>query len=141
MPLFSRDRQLSTYRALILLSLSIVTPLGFASKSYRGPGHEWFNNYAGAILYEIFWILLIMLVWRKLSPLWVSVGVLLVTCFLEVLQLWHPPFLEVIRGTFIGRTLLGTTFVWWDFFYYILGCIIGWFWVRYIKNICTMKFG
>ena len=128
---------MTRYRVFLLLSLSIVTPLGFASKSYQGIGQDWFNYYAGAILYEMFWIILIMLIWQKLSPLWVSVGVFLVTCFLEILQLWYPPFLEAIRGTFIGRTLLGTTFVWWDFLYYILGCLIGWLWVRYVQNYCT----
>lgn len=137
MPNLWNKRQLTSYRFFLILSLSIVTPLGFASKAYQGIGREWFNNYAGAILYEIFWILLIMLIWRNLSPLGVSVGVLLVTCFLEVLQLWQPPFLQAMRETFIGRTLLGTTFVWWDFPYYILGCLIGWLWVRYVQKYCT----
>jgi hypothetical protein len=53
------------------------------------------------------------------------VAVFAVTCALEVLQLWHPAPLEAVRGTFLGRTLLGTTFVWWDFPHYALGCALG----------------
>jgi hypothetical protein len=38
--------------------------------------------------------------------------VLVATCLLEFLQLWHPPLLEAVRSTFIGRTVLGTSFTW-----------------------------
>ena len=38
-----------------------------------------------------------------------------VTCVLDVLQLWHPMFLENVRATFLGNAILGTTFVLWDF--------------------------
>lgn len=130
----SRDRANKTYRLAIAISLLVITPLGFASKLYRGPWHLWFNNYAGGLLYEIFWILLIALFWPKASPLGVSLGVFLVTCFLECLQLWHPPFLEAIRATFLGQALLGTTFVWWDFPYYIIGCTLGWLWLLYLQR-------
>jgi hypothetical protein len=57
----------------------------------------------------------------------VAVWVFLATAFLEILQLWHPPFLEAIRSTLMGRLLLGTTFVFSDFIYYAIGCILsGW---------------
>jgi hypothetical protein len=51
--------------------------------------------------------------------------VLAITCALEVLQLWHPPFLQAIRSTFAGRALIGTTFVWWDFIYYIVAAAVS----------------
>jgi len=44
-----------------MLSLLVVTPLGFAFKFYPGPGNWWFNNYGAGLLYEIFWILLAFL--------------------------------------------------------------------------------
>ncbi|ODS34777.1 MAG: hypothetical protein SCARUB_00037 [Candidatus Scalindua rubra] len=59
--------------------------------------------------------------WReRVSAFWVASSVLGITCFLEFLQLWHPPFLESIRSTFIGSVLIGTTFTWWDFPHYAL---------------------
>jgi hypothetical protein len=61
-------------------------------------------------------------------------GVFLVTSALEFLQLWHPPFLQLIRSTFLGQTLIGTSFTWWDFPYYFFGCVLGWFGVRYVKT-------
>lgn len=115
------------YRQIVFISTILIIPIGLASKFYRGPFDAWFNNSLGGVFYEMFWILLVILIWPKLSPGTVALGVFLVTAFLEFLQLWHPPFLTVIRATLPGRLLLGTTFVWSDFLYYIMGCTLsGW---------------
>ena len=117
---------LTGFRIRIFILLSAVIPLGFASKFYSGPGSFWFNNYCGGILYEIFWCLAVVFVFPTSSEFWIALWVFLITSLLEFTQLWHPHFLEVIRSTFIGRTLIGSSFVWMDFPYYIIGCFIGW---------------
>ena len=53
-------------------------------------------------------------------------------CLLEVLQLWKLPLLESIRAWPLGKLLLGTTFSWWDFPYYFIGCILGGLWLYVI---------
>jgi len=89
-------------RVRILLSLLVVTPLGFLFKLYAGPGRGWFNNYAAGVLYEVFWCLALFFLWpRRESTVKVAVGVFVVTSILEVLQLWHPWMLEQIRSTFL----------------------------------------
>ena len=123
----------ATQRLRIIFSLLIVVVMGFVFKFYTGPAHQWFNNYGAAIFYEIFWCLLVFLLVPSQGavvqiPLWVFN----VTCALEFLQLWHPPVLEQFRSTFLGRILIGTTFSWWDFPHYVLGCVLGWFWLRQI---------
>lgn len=113
----------------------VVTPLGFAFKFYSGPGNIWFNNYGAGLLYETFWILLASLFFHsKRSVNMIPVCVFIVTCILEFLQLWHPPFLGAIRSSFLGSALIGTTFVWWDFPHYVLGCLIGWIWIRLLLS-------
>lgn len=127
-------------RWLTILSLLIVTPLGFLSKLYTGPAQNWFNNYAGDILYEIFWCLFFfLLIPHRKAIRQIPIWVFFVTCMLEFLQLWHPPFLQQIRANFLGRTLLGTTFVWWDFPHYAIGCIIGWLWLQQIWRLPETK--
>ncbi len=122
-----------TLRLPILISLLIITPLGFASKFYNGPPGAWrFNDYAGGVFYEIFWCLVVILLLPYTSAFLVASFVLVITCFLEFLQLWHPPFLEAIRSTFIGSALIGTTFTWWDFPHYVIGCFMGWILIRLI---------
>jgi hypothetical protein len=123
-------------RKWIILSLCVVTPAGFLFKFYRGPGHIWFNDYGGGLLYEIFWCMVVFFFVpqrKNITP--ITLWVLIITCILETLQLWHPPFLEQIRSTFLGAALIGTTFVWLDFPHYILGCIIGWLLMRMLSPL------
>jgi hypothetical protein len=130
-----RNRVGRDIRRRVLLSLLIVTPVGFSVKLYTGPGQAWVNNYAAGLVYEIFWCLALFLVWpRWSSTARIAAGVFLVTSLLEVLQLWHPWALEQVRATFLGRALIGTTFSWWDFPHYVLGCGLGWLWMRRIHG-------
>jgi hypothetical protein len=117
-----------------LLSLALITPLGFYTKIYQGPGAPWVHEHLGGVLYVVFWCLVLVLVFRKTQPWKIAPGVLLVTCGLEFLQLWHPLFLEYLRSYYIGRTILGTTFDWYDFPYYFAGWIIGWLWLKWLPG-------
>jgi hypothetical protein len=112
-------------RRRLTLLLAVVTPLGFASKLYAGPGQQWVRYHAGGVVYEVFWILLVLLVRPRLSPWRVAGAVLLVTCALELLQLWNPPVLAAVRASFLGHALIGSSFSWWDFPHYLLGCLLG----------------
>ena len=129
----SDEKTILIIRKHTLLALSIVTPLGFLFKLYSGPVHIWFNYYGAGLLYVIFWILVVFFFYPdknavKKIPVWVFC----ITCVLEILQLWHPWMLEKIRSFFLGRALIGTTFVWWDFFHYAAGSLIGWILIRWI---------
>jgi hypothetical protein len=125
---------LNARRLWTVASLFIIVPLGFYSKLYSGPAANWVNNSLGGVFYEIFWCLLIFLFLDAGNPWVIAIWVLVLTCCLEFLQLWHPPFLELLRSNFIGRTILGTSFTWSDFPYYFLGCGIGWLWMRWLRG-------
>jgi hypothetical protein len=120
-------------RARTVLLLCFVIPAGFAFKWYKGPQRWWFNDYGAAVMYEIFWCLAAFLFWPyRRHSLRIASFVLTATCILEFMQLWKPPFLQIIRATFFGASLIGTTFVWWDFPHYVLGCALGWLLMRLI---------
>lgn len=122
------------YQQIILISLIALIPIGLASKFYKGPFDVWLNNSVGGVFYEMFWVLLVVLINPILSPGWVAFWVFIVTSILEFAQLWKPPFLEVIRTTLLGRLLLGTTFSWWDFPYYIIGCGLAGLGLKHLKS-------
>jgi len=103
----------------------LITPLGFYTKIYSGPGASWVNDSLGGVFYEIFWCLIIFLFFQNSKVLMIAVLVFVITCVLELLQLWHPIYLEYFRSYFIGRTLLGTSFNLYDFIYYFIGSGIG----------------
>ncbi len=133
---FTQKKQLN-----IIISLLIVTGMGFFFKFYNGLGQEWFNNSGAAIFYEVFWCLFAYLLIKGLTVIIkISLGVFVITCVLEVLQLWHPPLLEQIRSTLVGRLLLGTTFSWWDFPHYAIGCILGWLWLKKLDESNAKKY-
>jgi hypothetical protein len=112
-------------RRFLIVCLALVALLGFVSKRYGGPGGEWVRDHGAGILYEVFWILLVLAIRPRLSTAHVAGAVLLMTSTLEFLQLWHPPFLERIRATFLGQALIGSVFSWWDFPPYVIGCWLG----------------
>ncbi len=117
--------KISTKQKWALILLLLITPIGFYTKIYSGPGTSWVNDSLGGVFYEIFWCLLVFLFVVKAKAWVIATSVFIVTCFLELLQLWHPEFLEIIRSYFIGRTLLGTSFSLYDFIYYFIGSGIG----------------
>ncbi len=117
-----------------LISILIIVPLGIYSKFYSGQAENWVNNSLGGVLYVIFWCLFAFLFLSNTKPWKIAAVVFAVTCFLEFLQLWHPTFLEYLRSNFIGRTILGTTFTWSDFPYYLVGCGIGWLWMKSLQK-------
>jgi len=80
-------------RKRCIYSLLAVTPLGLLFKIYPGKGRWWFNDYGAGLLYEIFWILIVFAIFpRKKLVNKIPVWVFIITCALEVLQLWHPKF-------------------------------------------------
>ena len=69
--------------------------------------------------------MVIALIFPGVDPVRTATAVFSMTSILEFLQLWHPAFLETIRESFIGRTLIGTTFSWPDFPHYAAGSALG----------------
>jgi hypothetical protein len=107
------------------LALAVVIPLGVYTKFYRGPAAGWINDPLGSVLYEIAWCLVAAIAVPHGPPRPIALTVFAATCTLEILQLWHPPFLEWLRSFFVGRLVLGTTFVWSDFAWYAVGSAAG----------------
>ncbi len=131
------NRQESVFQARwkLLLSILIITPIGFLTKAYHGPYlTDWVNNSLGGLLYVTFWCLVAAFLNPKWPEVKIALIVLLVTSVLETAQLWHPPFLQYLRSFYLGKVLLGTTFTWSDFPHYAAGALIGYFWIKRIQK-------
>ena len=126
---------MTKFKITVLLSIIIITFLGFFSKFYSGYGASWFNNSLGGFFYEIFWCLLFSLIFTKTKSWKIALNVFVFTCILEFLQLWNPSILDLIRSTFLGRTIIGTTFVSSDFIYYFFGSLTSWILLNLIRKI------
>jgi hypothetical protein len=124
---------LEAYRRVLLWSFGAITLLGTLGKFYPGPGSSWLNNSFGGVPYVILFMALVALIWPRLAPGWVALGVLVATCLLEVLQLWQPAWLQAVRATLPGRLVLGSTFSPSDFWYYLIGAGLGWLGLRWLQ--------
>lgn len=119
----------------VILSLLVITPIGFLTKAYHGIAAHWVNDSLSGVFYVIFWCLVVFLFLPRMQPWRIALYVFGLTDVLEVMQLWHPAFLEYLRSYFLGRVVLGTTFAWSDFFYYAAGAILGYYWMLKISSI------
>ena len=126
-------------RTYTLLSLLLITPLGFFTKLYSGKGETWINNHLGGTFYVIFWCLIVYLIFPKGKPLIITGSVLAVTVLLEFLQFIHPELLELLRETFIGQMILGSSFNRIDFIFYLIGWVVAILWITRLNNLKYIK--
>jgi len=117
-----------------IVLLIILIPIGFYSKLYSGIGHEFVNNKLGGVFYEIFWCLAFFIILPKVKAHKIAAWVLIITSILEFVQLLNNDLLAIIRSTFIGQTIIGNSFSWADFPYYIFGSGVGWLIIRLISK-------
>jgi Protein of unknown function (DUF2809) len=125
---------MKSYQLQLWISAIALIPIGYWVRFY-GFGPSELKDALGSIVYEMFWITLGLACWPKVSPLKISSGVFLLTCGLEFLQLWQPPFLQALRATLSVRLVLGSTFSWFDFPTYAIGSLLGYLWVRFLARI------
>lgn len=121
----SRTAMLKSKRTIILIVLVVLIPIGLGTKFYHGPGQEWVYEYAGDILYTMFFFFLLRLIWLWSNPIGLAVAAFCFSTTIEFTQLISTPFLETIRSTFLGRTFIGTGFTPVDIVYYLLGSTLG----------------
>jgi hypothetical protein len=125
----------STMKKIIIpVLLVFIIAAGVLLKHHVGTHQTWYYNASGGILYELFWCLAVRLFFQKAGSAGIAVAVFALTCLLELLQTWHPPFLEEARSGYVGRVLLGTTFNPVDFFWYAVGSLLGWGLLAWIKR-------
>ena len=117
------------------LPLVVLIAAGLSCKAYTGPLAWWVQDALTGVIYVVFWCLVVHMLVPAASPARISLSVLAATSALEFMQLWHPPFLEYMRSFALGQILIGTTFSWWDFPYYLAGSVIGWLWMQRLADI------
>jgi hypothetical protein len=126
-------------RVAALISMALCVPFGLATKRYPIEGAAWVHDSVGGALYVAFFCLAALVVWPRARAWVVAAAVLAATCGVEVLQLWHPAWLDAIRATRPGGLLLGSTFVWSDFPWYLIGAALGWGWLRGVQRLATPR--
>jgi glycopeptide antibiotics resistance protein len=84
------------------------------------------STYGGDILWAALFFFLLRAIFPqqskyKLALINYSFGLLI-----EVSQLYHAPWIDDIRRTFLGKMLLGFGFMWSDVLCYAIGTVLAW---------------
>ena len=109
----------------ILVVILLLTPLGFATKFYAGPGRVWVHAYAGDIHYPMFWYFLAVFFIHDARPASLCLLVFFFSTVVEFSQLSNGDMLLWLRHSFLGRTLVGVSFSFVDIFYYYIGSMLA----------------
>ena len=121
-------------RKTLLIIVIILVPIGILMKLYSGPAGHFISNRLVDLVYVVFWCFVFALLFIKANRIVVIAAVFLITCGLEFLQLYSNPQLERIRNTFIGHSLIGSSFAAYDFIFYTLGAILAYVWLKRIED-------
>jgi Protein of unknown function (DUF2809) len=120
-------------RLVFLVNILAIVPLGCIVRfSHILP--EYLHHVAGDIAYEILLVLIGVFIYPSANRRLTAVWVFWVTCGIELLKLYQAPWFQNIRATLAGRLIFGTTFDWWNFVIYLVGCYLGWRWVRWLDR-------
>ncbi|MFL6416608.1 MAG: DUF2809 domain-containing protein [Bryobacteraceae bacterium] len=120
-----------SFQLVLIATLSVLAGLWLR---FDAPIPPYLRDASGGISYVVVFILFFGAVSQKATSAAITVCVLVATCCLEFLQLWHPVWLEACRRTIPGRLLLGTTFEWADFPPYFVGAGVAWMVLRILRK-------
>lgn len=124
------ERQ-SIVKTVVLIIL--VAALGVLAKLYPTEEAMWVCNHLAGTFYVVELALILHLIFPDHMAFLLAMAAFLITSLVEFLQIWHPGFLESFRASFIGHTILGSTFSWLDFPWYLGGALIGWGLLQWVR--------
>lgn len=113
-------------RALYFVLFVFCTWLALATRSHR----DWFPQlvvtYGGDVIWAGMFLFFLRVFFTR-TPAWklalfnYSLGVLT-----ELSQLNHSGLMVAVRGTYLGRLMLGVGFLWSDLVCYAIGTFLAW---------------
>lgn len=102
-----------------------VVVLGLASRHYPDSFPSFLSKYPGDALWALMVFCGLGFINPGLSTTRLAVYTLLISYADEFTQLYQAPWINEIRGTYVGHLILGSTFSWFDMLAYTAGVAFG----------------
>ena len=99
--------------------------MGLVSRSYPGLFPAFLGKYPGVALWALMVFCGLGFISPGLSPLRLAVYALLISYVDEFSQIYQAPWINAVRGTYVGHLILGSTFSWFDMLAYTVGVALG----------------
>jgi len=112
-------------RPIYASAAALVVGAGLLWRSGLLPLPTFLAKYGGDSLWALVVFLCCGFVFRRSSTHRIALGALCFAWSVEFLQLYHAPWIDVIRSTSLGRLVLGTSFNSPDLIAYFVGIALG----------------
>lgn len=103
----------------------LIVPIGYATRKLPHLFHPFIAEFGGDTLWAAMFLFLFRAIWPKPALYKVACYTYLFTVAIEVSQLYHAPWIDRIRVTFLGKMLLGSGFLWSDLVCYLTGVLFA----------------
>jgi hypothetical protein len=118
---------------MLLLAVTVVA--GLASRRFSDILPYWIQEYAGDTLWALMVFLLLGIIFKTKSSLWVSLIAITFSVGIEISQLYHAPWIDSLRAYRLGGLVLGFGFLWSDLVCYTAGVAFGFVMEWIIKHL------
>lgn len=112
-------------RFVYFILIAAVIAAGLASRHYSDHLPEWNKLYLGDALWAMMVFFIVGWLFPRKSKVWVAIGALAFSYAVEFSQIYHAPWIDAIRNTWIGGLVLGYGFLWSDILCYTAGIGAG----------------
>lgn len=104
-----------------MVLVAITVAMGLASRSPAVALPLFVAQYAGDVLWASMVFFLLALAWPNAGTSRLSAGALAISITVEVSQLYHTPWIDAVRATWLGAHVLGQGFLQSDLVCYAIG--------------------
>jgi len=112
-------------RPLYAVLIVLVIATGLLWRSSFMPLPPFLAKYGGDALWSLMVFVGLGFMFNRAYTLRLAFGALCFSWAVELSQLYHAPWIDMIRSTLPGRLILGSTFNWLDLPAYAFGIAIG----------------
>ena len=110
---------------IYLLIMVLLIGFGVPARIVPDQLPSWYVLYFGDYLWAMLLFFLFALTLRNMGTFNVAITTLPFTYIIEISQLFHPQWLDNLRGVWVLALLLGHDFLWSDIVAYTLGISTG----------------
>lgn len=112
-------------RIVYLLATGVIIALGLGIRRFK----EFLPVLITAVAPDALWTIMVLSILALLFPrarsIALAAGALGISIAVELSQLYHAPWIDMIRSYRLGGWVLGFTFLWSDLLWYTFGSGIG----------------
>jgi alpha-beta hydrolase superfamily lysophospholipase len=112
-------------RTLYVMAAIAVIAIGLASRNADGLFPAALGKYPGDALWTLMVFFFLGSLLQRSRSLHIAAYALIISCAVEVSQLYHSPWIDGLRSNSLVRLVLGSGFDWRDFSAYLLGTSVG----------------